>query len=434
MINKNPIFSLIFIIISLSVIISCGPGLYGYGVVLWSPDESQLLTGSVYAIQKKSEIEKNYTLLTADKKTKLELELWRVKEFKKKKDAEQYAAYFAQYALLEGMMMDDRMAVREEMAPKADTIYIARYKEKFKILGRSNEKVEAAGTEDYWWEVLSETGVRGYRFGLNFQVYDVTTVVEEEENAEEMARIRRVLRKTYYSQDVKTMIDNGRIDLDKVKTSYGFFPDPNNKKLKLATPEYSFQLNYESFGFVGKIDGGDRFRFEGAPFQITVINDNKLTLHYTYMDKEYGERYVVISDMSGIIAAEELRREEIYASFFENGPNLVSESYGEITLNEDRSFTWINNRRLAPSVISEDTGKSGNIVLDVFLANALKSKYDGVLRFNFTTGQSKIFLYQKELSGLRLIYAPDNLLDDNAVVREPATPIVIFFSYQSILQ
>ncbi|MBN1646419.1 MAG: SH3 domain-containing protein [Spirochaetales bacterium] len=427
--NRTYTGMIIFLLILLSSLVSCGGGSIGYGVVLWSADENVLLTGQKYLVLHKSDIKGIYTVRLPEQKGEVEIEQWRIEFFSRKSAAENYIRTHAEYFNLYARAEEDRLPVRDEPSVAGKQIYVAKYREIMKVI-RQTDIHETIGTFDgYWYEVLTANGTRGYRFGLNLNVFDINTAVEEDEYAREMAQIKRVLGKEYRTQYAAELIANGTVNLDLIKPAFGFFPDPANSELDIITKDYHLTAHYDSINYLGVINGARRFSFEGANIQISVHNDNLITLHYSYNRKEHGGKYVYIENLNEIIANEELRRAEAYESIFEKGSPLKSETYGTITLFDDARFVWSNYNVLVPDVIRAGAGSNGWITMDVFLAPALRSSYKGAMTFNFNTGQKVVFAWQISPAGMRLVHIPDRIIEDKIITSDPAVKRIAFFTF-----
>jgi hypothetical protein len=419
----------VLLAVYIMTIISCGGSGIGYGVVLWSPDEEQLMTGQKYIVKSKSDIQGTYEVALPDKKGVLKVDQWRIEYFPGKSEAEEYMKSHAEYVDLYARAEEDRFTIRDKPSINGRQIYVARYREVMKIIRKTDIQETIGNYDGFWYEVLTDDGTRGYRFGLNLNVYDIKTAVEEEEFAREMAQIRRVLDKVYRTQYTADLVNAGTVDLEQIKSAFGFFPDPSAKELKIITKDYRISAVYESINYLGVINGAKRFSFEGANIQISVHNDNLITLHFSYNRREHGDRYIYIENLNDIIADEELRRAEVFQSIYEKGSPLKSGAYGTITLMEDRTFNWSNFDVLVPDVLKAGTGHTGWISIDKFMVPSLRGSYDGALTFNFNTGQKVVFTYELNSNGIRLVHIPERIIEDNFVSSDPAVKRVAFFNF-----
>lgn len=113
---------------------------------------------------------------------------------------------------------------------------------------RGEQRVE--GT---WYEVMTNEGIQGWCFSHYLDIYDsregrktganniVGIMVEKEEEEEDPVLIK-MLSATWVPEYYRTMLVRKSVDLDRVSTSYGFFPgnDTNVARVNLPTIQRTF--------------------------------------------------------------------------------------------------------------------------------------------------------------------------------------------------
>ena len=85
-ISKYLMHILMYVIIAVPFF-SCGPREIGYGLMLWSPNESMIQTGSIVPVYGESSITETYTIGAAQSKEHLEIPQWRLDFHRKRNEA-----------------------------------------------------------------------------------------------------------------------------------------------------------------------------------------------------------------------------------------------------------------------------------------------------------------------------------------------------------
>ena len=155
----------------------------GWGVVLWSPDEALATTGDLLGVYESSQLNETYSVRSSGQDDELVLEQWRIAEYKREKDARVYFEYFSTYADLYGVASIDGLRIRTERDAEAPQVYKLRDKEIVKILDRDEQKSVVGEYLGYWYEVLTDEGVRGYTFDLYLEIKSLEELAEPAEIA-----------------------------------------------------------------------------------------------------------------------------------------------------------------------------------------------------------------------------------------------------------
>jgi len=419
---------IIFLCISVfcTVFLSCARGAKGYGVVLWSTDESQYQAGDLVSILEESSVRNSYTFKSPVTKAKIEVPKYRIMYFKKKKAAADWASTFSPWAHMFAMTRRDGLAIRSAPSQDADRVYKLRLNETIKIIGKVEEPATLGDYTGYWYDVLTENGVRGYCFDLNIEVFDIEKGIPQEQDPV-MAVVEKALSKEYRPASFGDMIREERIDLVLFNPLYGFFPDPESKSFTIVTEEGSLSFSYSG---ISPVSSGV-YAFDGTTAQLSVFSDTDIALRYSHNNKEVVQNFTYIENIEEIIEKEKERRQAVLADFVQRFRSVTSSAYGTIRFQDDGTFSWENFSRLKPDIVPEKASGKGTIQFFVFLAPELRGRYTGVVSFHFeNTGPTEFthFLYTITETGIRFVHAPERTIKDRVVQRENPSPIVLSFS------
>ncbi|HOV64398.1 MAG TPA: hypothetical protein PLG43_11015, partial [Spirochaetia bacterium] len=278
----------------------------------------------------------------------------------------------------------------------------------------------------YWYDVLTENGVRGYCFDLNIEVFDIEKGIPQEQDPV-MAVVEKALSKEYRPASFGDMIREERIDLVLFNPLYGFFPDPESKSFTIVTEEGSLSFSYSG---ISPVSSGV-YAFDGTTAQLSVFSDTDIALRYSHNNKEVVQNFTYIENIEEIIEKEKERRQAVLADFVQRFRSVTSSAYGTIRFQDDGTFSWENFSRLKPDIVPEKASGKGTIQFFVFLAPELRGRYTGVVSFHFeNTGPTEFthFLYTITETGIRFVHAPERTIKDRVVQRENPSPIVLSFS------
>lgn len=411
---------------------ACGTRSVGTGVLLWSPDESMLESGSVVNVRSESDLNDSYTITSQALEEPLEIVRWRVAFYEEEESARaaaaEYETAFDGNTTLYARATRNALPMRSDaQAGSTNTVYRLREGEEIKLIGREPEETNQGGLVSYWYEALTATGERGWVFGYTLEVYDPTdasVVVETGGSTDPLIELllSNVWRPIYFVD----MISNGAIDLDLFRPEYGLFPDPESNQLELVLPSHATIFEYEEIVRVGP----RRYLARGTSLQLTFQRNDELSLQYTLDDEQH---IIAMQRVPGEIAeyvdAEVERRGNVYQELLDRGPGFRSDNYGELTFLEGQRFTWSGYGRLVPEAIPDGAGRSGAIDLGLFLSAGLMAEFDGALSFRFDgIGTPVSFLYAFRDNGIRLVWLPQENIDERLVQRQTTSPLVIFMS------
>ena len=416
--------------ILLALASGCSAGNRGWGVILWSENEPLYPTGSMVRVTGTSQLRDTYNLRIDRSLPEESVAQWRVAFFKRRPNAENFQADYAEYAALYAIATLDGLPVREKRDPGAKRTYKLRHGEVVKILNRSAESSAAGSIEGYWYEILTESGISGYSFDRYLEMLTFTQLTEGKPSVEQDEFLELFLTSTFRPKYFKRMLDTRRIDLQRFLPDYGVFPDRQNGAIHIVTEDHSSTIEYSS---VTKVTG-NTYAFEGSTLLMIVKNPYEVNLQYSDKGVQYSEEYMRINTDIGLLIIEETeRRAALFERIHAKGETLTSSAYGTITLFEGGGFTWESYDRLIPAVVSRTAGDSGFVDFRLHLGPEPAKLYDGVISFIFSGSDIIHFLYIREDLGIRLkhlAYRPDS--ETPLLVKEEGnSPIVIFFRFSN---
>ncbi|MFW5741809.1 MAG: SH3 domain-containing protein [Spirochaetota bacterium] len=419
------------LILSLALI-GCGSRTVGYGVLLWSPDESMLESGSVVTVQSQSDLTDTYTISAAELEEPTEIARWRLEFYEEEASARgaatEYEAAFEGTTTLYARATRNALPIRSDaQADASNTVYRLREGEEIKLVGRQPDETDQGGLVSFWYEALTRTGERGWVFGHTLEIYDPTdpsVVVGSGGSVDPLIELllNNVWRPIYFVD----MISNDAIDLDLFRPEYGLFPEPERNQLELVLPSHATIFEYEEIVRVGP----RRYLARGTSLQLTFQRNDELSLQYTLDGRQHILALQRVPDgIEEYVEAEVERRETVYEELIDRGPGFRSDNYGELAFLDDRRFTWTGYGRLVPQAIPDGAGESGTVDLNLFLSTRLLGEFDGALSFRFEgADEPTSFLYALRDNGIRLVWVPQEEIDERLVQRQTSSPLVIFMS------
>jgi hypothetical protein len=420
---KSPLFTLlVFTIFGLS----CFGGGWK-GVVLLPPEDSGLVRGMMVNIVDESQRRGTYTVETDQ--GRLELESWRLET---SEDSETVKAFFEEHQIYKDLyVVSEKQALPMREEPDKDTklVYRIAKDQKLKVIRKMPGPVQVDRFEGYWYEVLSDDGVRGFAFDVYLVEFDAGTgalLVDENALQDEYAFLYERWRPEYFEEQINREF----IDLTTFQERYGFQILPEEKTFILDLPEHTITMGYLSIEDLGFRE----YLLAGTNFRIKVTSKEKITLFYSYGNEEKRVTLVLLEeDIQEFIEEESLRRRDLFNNIFSGGRYLESSGYGRIELTETGSFSWTGYERLSPRILRTEWGNEGYITFNLGLSPGLRSQYTGVMSFNFVQGekvQTVHFNYTLVEDGIRIVPVYDlDTIEDNIVGPQPRAIITISFRF-----
>ncbi len=437
-------------IILLLIFFSGCSGIQGYGVLLWSVPEHGLSDGDVVPVYLRSNIGKIYAIGVPGSDTKIEVPLWQITEPESKRKATERAEQFEEYKYQYASVKIDGLAIREGAQNVADQIYRLRESEIVKILYKGEGEPVMRGStplEGDWMWVLTSDGTQGWCFSYNLDLYDEREgfqIQVVDESGENDAAVIQMAEKTWYPESYATMIAENKINLQKVRYDYGFNPGLTSGIVSAINEAINYSYPY--VGITRKAH--NTYTYDETPLSIIIRSEDYITVEYT---DEIGRRFAYgfiafeeVEDgatdyITEIISAETERRANQYNEIINLSDSFFSSNYGTITFsrNDSNTFTWRGYDRLADSNIEgvPSSGGSlgrGSVAINYFIADSLKSDFDGVLTLRFNTSQDELnLLYKIESNGIRFESVDSSAIDgESTVIERSVAPIVMFFNIQ----
>lgn len=460
---------LAFTSIFAGVFSSCSKNL-GYSVLLWSNSEHELMDGTILKVHIKSNISQVYVVSIPGGKENFEVPLWQLTEPERKSKALRQQKRFSDFEHTYASVKLDGLPIRSDAVNTSKQVYRLREGEVIRCLYRGSGAAVTNGKgnmEGEWLRVLTSTGTYGWCFSHNLELFkteefDVAAVksaglkmddLKGESNGDDEI-LRKLVSKRWYPESFANMIKVGRIDVNRMKSSYGF----NFGIAGMATPTGSEDANTVNIieenadfplAFAGtavlntenatgswtytdiKKKAEKEYEFVGSNLKMSIRGANSDTMILQYSEKGRPKQETLVAlkeDVETLVENELIRRQNELLRIAKAGPVFKSSNYGTIKFNNENSVIWSNYKLLQPNLIASNALGSVTVTLDYFISNSLKSSYDGVITMHFTGMEEGInFLYKLTDSGLRLEDASKAPIKDGVVTSRSASPMILFF-------
>ncbi len=411
----------------MSMLTGCGN--LGTGVILWPPEDSRWQPGDLVVVKDDSFLRKTYIVnLPNQRRLKEEVDQWRIKLFKKEKDAEAWAASLGEWKDVYAECLYQGLPMRSEPSNVSERIYRFREGDSMKVLGRGDGPVQVGNLEGYWYEAIAEGGVHGYVFDYYLLVSRIKDGQKEILNARNTDDpvLDGILSAPWRPRYFEDMLADNQIDLNLFRSDFGLFPDLDNKTLYLRVPNVSIKETWTEI----VPSGHNRYDFLGTSFRITFNSSSFISVQYKANGVEHFEGFVRLgTNIDSVAARESERRGNVLKSLLEGGPVYYSRAYGELSVFEDGSFTWSGKSALiSRGLLPSSAGSSGHLEFDVFPSSDVLAFHEGVITFCFDGGQKLYFLFSFENGGLRMLYVPPGAVDRKRVRSDKfIDPVRLFF-------
>ena len=436
----------------MGVFSSCGKNL-GYSVLLWSNSEHEIADGTLLKVHIKSNISQVYVVSIPGSKEKFEIPLWQATEPESKSKALKQQKRFSEFEHTYATVKLDGLPIRADAVNTSKQVYRLREGEIIRCLYRGAGAAVTNGKgnmEGEWLRVLTETGTYGWCFSHNLAIFkaegfDVASANEKSSikmddlkgtvNGD-TAIIRSLIEKRWYPESFASMIKVGRIDVNRMNPSFGFTFGINIEENADSVFAGTAVLNTENAGgtwtytdITKKAEKEYEFKGTNLKMSIRGAGSDTMILQYSEKGRPKIETLVALTeDIEKVIENELFRRQTELKRIASAGPVFKSSNYGTIKFNNENSVTWSNYKLLQPSIISSKALGSVTVTLDYFIANSLKSSYDGVITMHFTGMEDGVnFLYKLTDTGLRLEDASKAPVKDGVVTSRSASPMILFF-------
>jgi predicted small secreted protein len=408
----------------------------GWGVVLWSLSDEGLPGGTVVKVLTESHINNMYIIETGNGEKRLEVPMWRLRKFKWKSQALDYAAAFAPYAPYYATAQRDGLPLRDHPDSGAKQVYKLREGQVIKIIERVEGVAVTSGSGPLsgdWYRVLTEDGTEGYCFSFTLTIFsegDASTQANAPAGEPSVdPDLERFFSAQWRPEYFHEMLASGRIDLDAFSPDFGLFVDRTAKTVSLKLPKSSVAFGYTD---VSKLENGG-YRFEGAQFIVYPKADGSILAEYSERGTQKTALFVpFVGEPIEIIESEQARRSVIFAAIIKKGDVLRSSSFGTLSLSPDGSFSWKGFDALRPAVVPAEAGETGKAEIRIYLDDSLKSAYDGALSFAFDGAKGGAyvnFLYKLGATGIQFEFLPASCIEGITAMRRGDSPLVLFFAF-----
>ncbi len=444
------------IVISTSVILllilfaGCS-GIQGYGVLLWSVPEHGLSDGDVVPVYLRSNIGKIYAIGVPGTKTKIEVPLWQITEPESKRKATKRAELLLEYKYQYASVKIDGLAIRSDAVNTADQIYRLRENETIKILYKGEGQPVMRGStplEGDWMRVLTSDGTEGWCFSYNLNLYDEREGIKVEvvdNNGASDEIIQTISQKKWYPEYYSSMINENKVDLQRIRFDYGFDIGLVSGLISVANENL-----YRTYPFIGITrETSNKYSLDDTPLSITIHSENYVTVEYVdEIGRRVGYGFVAFSTtatnaeneevdyIEHIISQETERRNNQYLEILNVSEVFSSSNYGTITFsrNDTGTFTWRGFQRLVNAGLngfptSGGALARGNAEINYFIDDSMANEFDGVITLRFdTTSEELNLLYKMEATGIRFESVDNAAIDKGTVTERSSNPIVMFFN------
>lgn len=417
------------------LLVSCSEKIMGYSVVLWTIPEYQIESGQVVPVYIKSNISHVYVVGT-ESGEKIEIPLWQLTEPVKKGKVDAVAKKYSEYANTYASVKLNGLPSRAEPVNTAKQVYRLRKGEVVKILYKGEGTAPMTGGKPLpgeWFRILMNDGTQGWCFSYNLAMFQMDKNGQQiggeviEETEEHDSRFDEVMKRVWYPDYYKTLIEGGNIDLSRLIATQRFVIDSENEKVSLNINKIHENWKYEGYT---KTDDNE-FTLTNVPIIVFYKRADYIVIRYTdESGKPLDINLVALEEnISEVIAAEKNRRNKVYAKLVNLAPKLSSPNYGTLVLNEDGTFKWTKYKLLVPSVIPAGVKNAGTATIKYTLSKSLKSNYDGVITLNFDGAEDEVnFLYKIEEGGLRLEDTHGASIKGNQITSRGSSPTIVYLT------
>lgn len=419
-----------------SILSSCGS--LGYSVMLWGDAAHDIGDGEIVKVYIRSNITHTYVISKLDDSEKIEIPLWKITDPVSKSKAKKQAEKFKDFKGTFASVKLDGLPIRQEAINTSKQVYRLREKEVIKILYRGSGAAVTNGKgnlDGEWLRVITSSGTIGWCFSAKLELYQgdysgkkgTSEVAVKNEDAADNV-LETIKTKKWYPDYYASFIRYNKIDLNRIKESYGFDFGWDDLTATAKTDEFNYSFRYISL----EKSGSREYLLKDSEQKAKVIleGSNGLTLSWTEKGKPRTLKFVSLDiDLQQIVEKEQARRQEELKKIAAAGPVFRSSNYGTINFANETFATWRDYKLLVPNIIDRGANNQVSLQVKYFLSNQLKSTYDGILTMNFGGMEKEVnFFYKLTDEGLRLEDSNGAAIKDNTVTTRGTSPLIMFFS------
>jgi len=439
--KRKRILSALLILTAFLALSSCSK--LGWGVLLWTIEDPPVLSGTVLPVYIRSNIEQVWIVGVPDSNrrigepVKVEVPLSWFEFSGSKRKAKKRAEEFSQYAAVYAENLQDGLPIRDGPDNNSRRVYRMRVGEIIKVLSISDGNPPISTTGDPlpgdWYIVLTQDGVTGYCFSYRLRIFEhyeglVQAAAADRREPVSDPDLDIVLSKTWSPEIYLDMVNSRQINIEEFGKKYRFDPGQDTGIARIIMPDIEREFVYEGI----YPDGERAWRFEGANLNMNLRRNN--TLAVQFIESSGGSRTLLFvalsSDIDDLILQENTRRQGQFMTIYSQGPVFTSTNYGTITFTTAGNITWEGFDLLVPELISSETKGQGRVYMDLFLSPSMEERYNGAFTLRFTDirqNNTLFFMYNLDNQGLRLEVVPAYCIEESAVTRRSASPMVLYF-------
>lgn len=412
---KNRLYKGAILLFLAVLAFGCSAG-HGYGVLLWSPDESLIQTGSIVKIKEKSSFQE--TFLVKYKKEKMLVPIFSVEVFEKEGAAKKFRKEYEEFLNMYATCEKRGLPLREDPAPNGKILYKLYDGQKVKVLSKTEEKEKLGRFEGYWYRLLTEDGYRGYCFDPYLTIFTESSTGVDKLSKENTAAVTEdilfsaVWRPKSYFED----LEKNKINLVQLKEDYKIDFDQDKKTIKYKSEKHSFEISYDNLVKVSTND----YDFAGTNVKVHFQTDGSIEIHFENNGEIVtGEWYNLNQDIDDLVKQETEKREAVYDSLVNQFPDLESSEYGRLRLLDDNRFEWTDKALLiAKGIVTSSAGTTGTVSFNYHLGDDLNDLYSGVLTFSFDNGEILNCLYRINGNGLYFVTVAASCIEDSSIISD----------------
>jgi hypothetical protein len=417
-------------------------------VLLWANETRGIPSGTVLPVYIKSNIEKKWVTGIPKEyqpgggaEIKIEIPLAQLELASSEREARKRAAEFSEYALVYAETMQDGLPVREHPDNSAPRVYRLRIGEIIKIISLANGSPAISAMGDPlpgdWYRVLTQDGTRGFCFSYRLSLFEHTigplagdiTV----SGGELDTTLERIQSKVWSAEIYDQMLNERKFNIDELSKHWSFSTGEDTGIANVYTKDIDKSFRYTSI----KKTSEWTWRFEGTSLNMRLLSDNLLALEF--LDNEGIKKllhFVALpTSIDDLIVQEKNRREAQYQKIYKMGPSFASATFGVLTFTSEGDFLWEDFDLLVPDYIPVSALGRGSVELRYNISDALSENFDGVITLRFKTiggpDRNVNFLYKaapdNENGALRLEFISASSIYDNAVTKQNASPMILYF-------
>jgi hypothetical protein len=395
--------------------------------MLWPEPETPLSAGDILPVVGTSRLQETMTV-NAGSET-ITLSTARVALFEDEPTAQAFLEEFAPWQESYARSTLTALPVRADPDRTSTRLYRLRDGEMVKILGKTDEQFDEGGLVDYWYQALTENGVTGWIFGRNLELVSAGgRSLEPGDDQDQLDRLVRDLAEvSWRPRYFRDMTRTGRIDLERFAPRFGLFGDFEESRFRIVMPTYQKEFTYTGYSAIGRNAAG----FENSDLSLQLIGEEQLEATFLLNDRRRVETFILFDeDINEVVRTEQARRAQLLDQFLSRGDGLISTAFGSMELAPQGTLVWEGFERLVPDILPPGFDGNGSLRFSLFIDDSLRGRYDGALRIMMRGGMSTAFLYTLTDDGVRFVYLPPRLIDQDNLVRvEPSTPAVLFFRF-----